>query len=92
MEKARIVNLPTVQQVIKTASNMYRLGWDERNGGNISVIIDPEEYSRYLPTEAIRTFPLSFNAHKSELCLESESHREILRVVRSIAFRGFMDA
>ena len=46
MEKARIVNLPTVQQVIKTASNMYRLGWDERNGGNISVIIDPEEYSR----------------------------------------------
>ena len=62
MEKARIVNLPTVQQVIKTASNMYRLGWDERNGGNISVIIDPEEYSRYLPTEAIRTFPLSFNA------------------------------
>ena len=62
MEKLRIVDLPTVRAVIKTASNMYRLGWDERNGGNISVIIDEEEYGRYLPKDPIRVFPLSFDA------------------------------
>lgn len=58
----RIVEMPTVKEVIRLASNMYRLGWDERNGGNISVIIDPEEYTGYLPSEPRRVFHLEFDA------------------------------
>ncbi len=29
----------------KTASNMYRLGWDERNEGNISYLLKEDEVS-----------------------------------------------
>ena len=57
-----ITQLKTVKEVIKLASNMYRLGWDERNGGNISVIIDKEEYQDYLPSSPIRTFKIKFDA------------------------------
>ncbi len=62
MSKMKIVDLPTVREVIRCASNMYRMGWDERNGGNISVIIDPEEYRDYLPEEPHRVFQLGFDA------------------------------
>ena len=31
-----ILNAPFVDEMKKTTANMYRLGWDERNGGNIS--------------------------------------------------------
>ncbi|HKL74245.1 MAG TPA: rhamnulose-1-phosphate aldolase [Clostridia bacterium] len=41
----------TMQEVIRTISNMYRLGWDERNGGNISIILDEKEMSEYIDIE-----------------------------------------
>lgn len=42
---------------------MYRLGWDERNGGNISWMLDEEEVSRYLDLDhVIRTIPIGFEA------------------------------
>ena len=48
-----------VQEMCKTASNMYRLGWDERNGGNISYLLDEKEVAEYLDlNEVIRTIPL----------------------------------
>ena len=37
-----IMTAPFVREMCETTANMYRLGWDERNGGNIS----------YLPTSA----------------------------------------
>lgn len=41
-----------------TADNMYRLGWDERNGGNISMLLDESEVKDYLDTErVIRRIP-----------------------------------
>ncbi len=44
-------------------SNMYRLGWDERNGGNISYLLDEKELFEYLDTEkVIRTIPIGFKA------------------------------
>ena len=47
----------------KTASNMYRLGWDERNGGNISYMLDEQEVAKYLDLEnIIRTIPIGFEA------------------------------
>ncbi len=39
---------------------MYRLGWDERNGGNISYLLDEKEVADYLDlNNVIRTFPLA---------------------------------
>lgn len=41
-----------------TAANMYRLGWDERNGGNISMLLDEDEVRKYLDTaRVIRKIP-----------------------------------
>ena len=46
-----------------TCQNMYRLGWDERNGGNISYMLDENEVTEYLDTNNIlRTIPLGFDA------------------------------
>ncbi len=54
-----VTTAPFVQKMCKTASNMYRLGWDERNGGNISYLLDEKEVAEYLDlNEVIRTIPL----------------------------------
>lgn len=46
-----------------TTGNMYRLGWDERNGGNISLLLDESEVSPYLDLRHIlRTISLGFDA------------------------------
>lgn len=50
---------PFVREMCKTASNMYRLGWDERNGGNVSYLLKEEEVAEYLDlNKVIRTIPL----------------------------------
>lgn len=54
-----ILTAPFLKEMSKTASNMYRLGWDERNGGNISYLLKEEEVAQYLDlNEVIRTIPL----------------------------------
>ena len=54
-----IMTAPFVREMCKTASNMYRLGWDERNGGNISYLLKEEEVAGYLNLDnVIRTIPL----------------------------------
>lgn len=47
----------------KTTANMYRLGWDERNGGNISCLLDTDEVADYLDiNNVVRTIPIGFRA------------------------------
>ena len=54
-----IMTAPFLKEMCKTASNMYRLGWDERNGGNISYLLNEEEVKEYLDLKkVIRTIPL----------------------------------
>ena len=54
-----IHNAPFLQQMMETTANMYRLGWDERNGGNISVRLSSEEIHDYLtPSKVKATLPL----------------------------------
>ena len=54
-----ILNAPFVREMCKTASNMYRLGLDERNGGNISYLLKEEEVRQFLDVNnVIRTIPL----------------------------------
>ncbi len=44
-------------------SNMYRLGWDERNGGNVSLMLDENEVKKYIDvTDVKRTFQITFDA------------------------------
>lgn len=58
-----ILNAPFMEEMRKTTANMYRMGWDERNGGNISYLLDEQEVAQYLDlSNIIRTIPLGFNA------------------------------
>lgn len=58
-----ILNAPFLEEMKKTTANMYRLGWDERNGGNISYMIDEESVAAYLDIhKIIRRLPLGFTA------------------------------
>ncbi len=58
-----IFEAPFVKEMCDTTANMYRLGWDERNGGNISYLLDPAMAEAYLdPKTVLRTLPLDFDA------------------------------
>ena len=42
---------------------MCRQGWDERNGGNVSVLLDEEQVGEYLDTDKVlRVIPTGFDA------------------------------
>ncbi len=56
---------PFIDEMCKTTANMYRLGWDERNGGNISCLLTEEEVSEYLDiNKVIRNIPIGFKAEE----------------------------
>ena len=58
-----ILTAPFVEEMKRTTANMYRLGWDERNGGNISYLLDESEVAEYLDlSKVIRTIPTGFSA------------------------------
>lgn len=58
-----ILTAPFVKEMRDTTANMYRLGWDERNGGNISYMLDEAEVREYLDVNnVIRTIPTGFQA------------------------------
>ena len=60
-----ILTAPFIQETVNTAANMYRLGWDERNSGNISLLLDRQQVSAYLDTDyVIRTIPMPFQAQE----------------------------
>lgn len=58
-----IKEAPFIVEMCETTKNMYRLGWDERNGGNISYLLHEEEVKEYLDiNNIIRIIPLNFTA------------------------------
>jgi len=53
-----IFKAPFIIEMSETTANMYRQGWDERNGGNISCLLDENEVAEYLDLNCvIRTIP-----------------------------------
>ncbi len=55
-------NMAPLRELCSTASNMYRLGWNERNGGNISVLLTQDDLAQagIAPDAApLRRLPLS---------------------------------
>lgn len=65
--KANIINKSeTIKKFIEIIDNMYRLGWDEKNGGNISVLMDEEEVKRVFgKAKTKRTIPLPLIANEN---------------------------
>ncbi len=58
-----ILTAPFLVEMVRTAANMYAHGWDERNGGNISLMLSEEEVRAYLdPAQVLRTIPTGFAA------------------------------
>lgn len=58
-----IFEAPFVVEMEKATANMYRLGWDERNGGNISYMLDEALVAEYLDlNKVIHTIPTGFDA------------------------------
>ena len=58
-----ILTAPFLTEMIRTATNMYHHGWDERNGGNISLMLDEKETAEYLDGRTpLRTIPTGFTA------------------------------
>ncbi|MBL1225137.1 rhamnulose-1-phosphate aldolase [Enterococcus sp. BWR-S5] len=65
MKKMDILQAPFVREMVDTTANLYRLGWDERNGGNISYLLKEEEILPFLdPEKVIRTIPMIFDGSK----------------------------
>ncbi len=58
-----IFTAPFVKEMRATTANMYRMGWDERNGGNISYMLEENDVAEYLDlSKVIRTISLGFDA------------------------------
>lgn len=56
---------PVVAELADTCANMYRLGWDERNGGNISVLLNENEITEYIdPRNVLRSIPIGFSCRE----------------------------
>ena len=54
-----------IKEMCRTTANMYRLGWDERNGGNISCLLDEKEVAEYLDLDKVlREIPIGFTARE----------------------------
>ncbi len=58
-----IFTAPFVEEMKRVTANMYRQTWDERNGGNISYMLDENVVAEYLDlNNVIRTIPTGFDA------------------------------
>ena len=58
-----ILTAPFLVELVRTCTNMYAHGWDERNGGNISLLLDEADVQEYLNlSRVLRTIPTGFEA------------------------------
>ena len=58
-----INKIPFIKEMCETTENMYRLGWDERNGGNISYLLYEDEIVKYFNVKEVkRVIPFDFDA------------------------------
>ena len=63
-----ILTAPFMVEMIRTLTNMYDHGWDERNGGNVSLLLEEAQLRDYLDLSAapIRDIPTGFTAPELE--------------------------
>ena len=56
-----ILTAPWMTEMIRTTTNMYNHGWDERNGGNVSLLLEQEELADYTDGRVLRQIPTGFS-------------------------------
>ena len=62
-----ILNASFMVEFVRTIENMYVHGWDERNGGNVSMMLSEEDVAEYLDLSApLRTLETGFRAESLE--------------------------
>lgn len=62
-----ILTAPFMVEMIRTLSNMYDHGWDERNGGNVSLMLEENDVKEYLDVQnVIRVIDTGFGASALE--------------------------
>lgn len=62
-----ILTAPWMTEMIRTLTDMYAHGWDERNGGNVSMLLSEKEVGEYLNTETVlREIPTGFDCPEME--------------------------
>lgn len=54
------VEAPFIQEMSEITRHMWKLGWDELNGGNVSYLLDEAEVAKYIMLEPLRTIKLTF--------------------------------
>lgn len=60
---SKVIDSNFVEEMVEVTSNMYRLGWDERNGGNVSYLLTDDDVKEYFKNaETKRLIPLGFVA------------------------------
>lgn len=47
------MEVPFIREMAEISFHMWRLGWDERNGGNISYLLDEAEVAKYLGAASV---------------------------------------
>lgn len=62
----RILKAPFIEEMMELTYEMWRLGWDERNGGNISLLLREEEVRPYIDVDNIKR-SISLDFHIPEL-------------------------
>lgn len=61
IKQQSILNAPFVKNMMDTTNDMWKLGWDELNGGNISFLLTEEEVAPFIDINlALRTVELDF--------------------------------
>lgn len=59
------LDIPFVREAAELTRAMWRFGWDERNGGNVSCILDEATVARYIDIHQVqRTIKLAFPVHE----------------------------
>lgn len=57
-----ILEAPFVKEMVEVTTNLYHHGWDERNGGNVTYLLDEQAVTEYLdPTNVLRNIPMDFD-------------------------------
>lgn len=79
-----ILTATWMQEMLLTLDNMYAHGWDERNGGNVSMLLEEEQVKDYTDYSVLRTFPLNTDASalKGKLFLVTGSGKYFKNALR----------
>ncbi|WP_172193649.1 rhamnulose-1-phosphate aldolase [Saccharibacillus qingshengii] len=50
---AKALEIPFIREMSEITQHMWRNGWDERNGGNVSYLLDEQEVAQYFDLNAV---------------------------------------